>query len=184
MNPHFGLIRVRHHSRMSRSKSALLDTGLIVAGAALSALFISTDGNGQNPLPVVAGMLLVVFITGLVSFGLAWFIRSVPFAVMSSVVITDLLFVLYFVSRVAYSRRPRSRWRGGISVADCFCCRERTYGFAFVYWLWPICEQSLPKKECGLTMMPNHAPQAVGSSGGRDARAPACLTATSNHTLL
>ena len=89
---------------MSRSKSALLDTGLIVAGAALSTLFISTDGNGQNPLPIVAGMLLVVFITGLVSFGLAWFIRSVPFAVMSSVVITDLLFVLYFVSRVAYSR--------------------------------------------------------------------------------
>ena len=89
---------------MSRSKSALLDTGLIVAGAALSTLFISTDGNGQNPLPVAAGMLLVVFITGLVSFGLAWFIRSVPFAVMSSVVITDLLFVLYFVGRVAYSQ--------------------------------------------------------------------------------
>ena len=96
---------VRHHSRMSKLKSALIDIGLIVAGAALSTLFISTDGNGQNPIPVAAGMLLIVFITGLVSFGLAWFIRSVPLAVIASVVITDLLFVLYFVSRVAYSQR-------------------------------------------------------------------------------
>ncbi len=90
---------------MSRSKSALLDIGLIVAGAALSTLFISTDGNGQNPLPVAAGMLLVVFISGVVSFGLARFVRSMPLAVLASVVITDLLFVLYFVSRVAYSPR-------------------------------------------------------------------------------
>jgi hypothetical protein len=90
---------------MSHSKKALLDTALIVGGAGLSTLFVSTDGNGQNPLPVAAGMLLVVFITGLVSFGLAWFIRTVPLAMTASVIITDLLFVLYFVCRVAFGQR-------------------------------------------------------------------------------
>jgi len=95
---------VRHHLRMSHPKAALIDTALIVGGAGLSTLFVSTDGNGQNPLPVAAGMLLVVFITGLVSFGLAWFVRSVPLAVTVSVVITDLLFVFYFVCRFVFSQ--------------------------------------------------------------------------------
>ena len=89
---------------MSTKKAALLDVGLIIAGFAASTLFASTDGNGQNPLPIAAGMLLVAFITCLVSFGLALFIRSVPFAVFSSLVITELIFVLYFVRRVAFSQ--------------------------------------------------------------------------------
>jgi len=50
-------------------------------------------------------MLVVVFITCLVSFGLAWFIHSIPLAVTGSVVITDLLFVLYFVYQFAFSRQ-------------------------------------------------------------------------------
>jgi hypothetical protein len=90
---------------MSQPKTLLLDIALILTGAGLSTLFISTDGNGQNSLPVAAGMLLVSFITGLVSFGLAWFLRSVPLAVAASVVVTDLLFILYFVCRIAYSKR-------------------------------------------------------------------------------
>jgi hypothetical protein len=90
---------------MNHPKAVLIDTALIVAGAGLSTLFVSSDGNGQNPLPIAAGMLLVVFITGLVSFGLAWFIRSVPLSVTGSFVITDLLFILYFIIRFAFSHR-------------------------------------------------------------------------------
>src|SRR5438876_1099820 len=89
---------------MSRPKKALLDSALIIGGAGLSTLFVSTDGNGQNPLPVAADMLLVVFITGAVSFALAWFVRTIPLAVVASIVITDLLFVLFFVCRIAFSQ--------------------------------------------------------------------------------
>jgi len=88
---------------MNTKRAALLDGGLIVAGILASTLFVSTDGNGQNPMPIAAGMLLLVFITGLVSFGLALFIRSVPFAFFFSLVIMELLFVLFFVCRVAFS---------------------------------------------------------------------------------
>jgi len=90
---------------MSRPKrQLLLDGALIIGGVGLSTLFVSTDGNGQNPLPVAAGMLLVVFITGLVSFVLARFVHTVPFAMAGSAFITDLIFVLFFVCRVAYSK--------------------------------------------------------------------------------
>jgi hypothetical protein len=44
---------------MSCTKKALFDSALIIGGATLSTLFLSTDGNGQNPLPVAAGMLLL-----------------------------------------------------------------------------------------------------------------------------
>lgn len=66
-------------------------------------LFVSTDGNGQNPLPVVAQMGLVVLVVGVVSFALASFVRTVPLAVLGSAAITELLFLLYFVCRVAFS---------------------------------------------------------------------------------
>ena len=88
---------------MSRTQNALIDGGLIVGGAGLSTLFISTDGNGQNPLPVAAGMLLIILVIGVVSFALAWFVRTVPLAVLGSAAITELLFLLYFVCRVAFS---------------------------------------------------------------------------------
>lgn len=91
---------------MIHPKAALIDAALIVGGAGLSTLFVSTDGNGQNPLPVAAGMLLVVFITGLVSFGLAWFIRTTPLAIGASVIVTDVLFVLFFICRFAFSQQP------------------------------------------------------------------------------
>ena len=89
---------------MNQPPKILFDGVLILIGAGISTLFVSTDGNGQNPLPVAAIMLLVVFITGLVSFVLARFVRTVPFAIVASIIITDLLFILYFVCRVAFSQ--------------------------------------------------------------------------------
>ena len=89
---------------MSHTRNALIDCALIIGGAGLSTFFISTDGNGQNPLPVAAGMLLVVLVIGAVSFALAWFVRTAPLAIMGSAVITELGFLLYFVCRVAFSQ--------------------------------------------------------------------------------
>ena len=89
---------------MRIEKHAIVDTALILGGAGLSTLFVSTDGNGQNPLPVGAGMLLVASITGLVSFALAWRVRSLPLAIVGSAVVTEMGFLLFFVCRVAYGR--------------------------------------------------------------------------------
>lgn len=89
---------------MSSLKATSLDSTLVVVGVGLSTLFVSTDGNGQNPLPVAGSMLFVGFITCAVSFILGWFVRTVPLAVVATVIITDLLFVLYFVSRVAFGQ--------------------------------------------------------------------------------
>ncbi len=89
---------------MSRTKNAILDTALIVGGAGLSTLFVSTDGNGQNPLPVAAGMLLVALVVGVVSFVLGWLVRSLALAIVGSAAITELGFLLYFVCRVAYGK--------------------------------------------------------------------------------
>ena len=90
---------------MRYPKKTLLDGLLILVGAGFSILFVSTDGNGQNPLPVAAGMLLVVLVTGLVSFFFGCFVRTLPLAILASVVVTDMLFVLYFVRRVAFAPR-------------------------------------------------------------------------------
>ena len=93
---------------MNLTKNTILDTVLIVGGAGLSTLFLSTEGNGQNPLPVAAGMLLVVLVTGVVSFGLGWLVRCLPLAIVGSVGITEAGFLLYFVCRVAYGTHPDS----------------------------------------------------------------------------
>lgn len=77
---------------------------MILGGVALSTLVISTDGNGQNPLPVAAMVLLVALITGLVSALLAWIVRTILLAITASAIITELLFILYFVCRVAFSQ--------------------------------------------------------------------------------
>jgi hypothetical protein len=90
--------------RMSGPRNTLLDSALIIGGAGISTLFVSTDGNGQNPLPVAAGMLLVVFVTGFISLVLAKFVRTAPLAIVASATITDLLFVLYLLCRLAFSR--------------------------------------------------------------------------------
>ena len=89
---------------MSPIKNAILDTALILSGAGLSTLFVSVGGNRQNPLPVAAGMGLVVLIAGAVSFALGWLVRSLPLAIVGSAAITELAFLLYFVCRVAYGK--------------------------------------------------------------------------------
>jgi CHASE2 domain-containing sensor protein len=99
---------------MSRTKNTLLDSALIFGGAGLSTLFISTDGNGQNPIPVAAGMLLVISVVGVVSFALAWFVRTVPLAIVGSAAITELGFLLYFVCRVAFSQHVHDHAAEGL----------------------------------------------------------------------
>ena len=89
---------------MSRTQNAILDAALIVGGAGLSTLFVSTDGNGQNPLPVAAGMGLVLLLTGAGSFAIGRVVRSLPLAIVGSVAIMELGFLLYFVCRVAYGK--------------------------------------------------------------------------------
>jgi hypothetical protein len=85
---------------------ALVDGALILAGAGISILFISTDGNGQNPIPVAGGIMMVVLVTGVISSLLARFIRNLLFAIIVSVTITDLLCVLYSVHRLDSSQDP------------------------------------------------------------------------------
>jgi hypothetical protein len=90
---------------MNPTKKAFLDVMLALVGVTISTSFVALDGNGRNPLPVFAGMCFVALFTGLVSVALAWMIRSVPFSALASILITNLAFVLYFVSRVAYAKR-------------------------------------------------------------------------------
>jgi len=94
---------VRHHSRMSQWKKVFLDTLLIICGVAGSMLFV---GNGPNLLLVLAINLFVALICGLVSFAIAWFIRTVPISIMASIIVTDLIIVLYFVCRIEFSQQP------------------------------------------------------------------------------
>lgn len=104
---------------MSRTKNVILDTALILGGAGLSTLFVSTDGNGQNPLPVAAGMGLVVLIAGAVSFALGWLVRSLPLAIVGSAAITELAFLLgtsCAVLPMVSTSIPTQR-------RSCICCR-------------------------------------------------------------
>jgi hypothetical protein len=93
---------------VSQPKKALVDGALILIGALMSILFISTDGNGQNPVPVALGITMVVLVTGVISFLLAIFIRNLPLAIIAGVIITDLLCVLYSVRLLESSQDPYS----------------------------------------------------------------------------
>jgi hypothetical protein len=91
---------------MTLPKKDLVDGALILTGAGISILFVSTDGNGQNPVPVAGGMLIVVLVTGVVSFLLTRFFRSLGLAIIASVIITDLLCILYELRTLASSKDP------------------------------------------------------------------------------
>jgi biotin transporter BioY len=93
-------------ARMAPPNKALVDGALILIGAGISILFISTDGNGQNPGPVAGEIMIVVLVTGVVSFLLARFVRSLPLAIIASVIITDLLFILYGICQLNSSSDP------------------------------------------------------------------------------
>jgi hypothetical protein len=88
---------------MKTIRALLLDATFILLGAGLSILFVSTDGNGRNPLPVAAQALVFVAVNGLVSFIDARFIRSVPAIVIASIFVTDLIFVLLIVLPAIFS---------------------------------------------------------------------------------
>jgi hypothetical protein len=90
---------------MAYSKKALLDGALILAGAGISTLFLSV-GNGQNPVPVAAGLIFVVLVTGLISFLFAIIVRTVPLAIVASVIITDMLFILWVEHDLSSSSDP------------------------------------------------------------------------------
>jgi hypothetical protein len=80
-------------------KSTLLDTILILAGAGLSILFV--NGNGRPFVSVFVSvlvhMLVFIAITASISFFMARFVRDVPLAVISSIVVTELVLVLLVV---------------------------------------------------------------------------------------
>jgi hypothetical protein len=84
-------------------KKAFFDGALILVGAGMSILFVSTDGNGQNPIPVTGTMMVVVLVAGLVSFSLARFVRSIVIEIVASIVVTDLLFALVVIWPIAFS---------------------------------------------------------------------------------
>ena len=89
---------------MGQWKKALFDAALIISGAGLNILLISTSGNGQDPLPVAVDVLVAMLITGLVSLALASLVHGLLFSMMASMIITDFLFVLYFVYWFAFSQ--------------------------------------------------------------------------------
>jgi len=91
---------------MSPAKNVLVDAALILTGAGLSILFISTDGNGQNPVPVAGGIMLLVLATGVISFLLARIVRTLPLAIIASFLITDMLFIVYGVRSLNSSTDP------------------------------------------------------------------------------
>jgi hypothetical protein len=88
---------------MTRPQEIILDTALIFVGTGLSVLFVSSDGNGQNPFPVAGQMSIGAVIIGVVSFILARVVRSRLFAAVSTIIIIKLLFVLLAFRAVASS---------------------------------------------------------------------------------
>jgi hypothetical protein len=89
-------------SGMTHAKKALVDGALILLGAGITILFVSTDGNGQNPVPVAGQTMVVVLVNGLVSFLIARFICKLPLAIIASAILTDMLFIVYCVRDLAY----------------------------------------------------------------------------------
>jgi hypothetical protein len=59
-------VRIVGIIHMAFTRRVLLDWAFILVGAAISIIFVSIDGNGQNPLPVAGDMMIVVLGNGLV----------------------------------------------------------------------------------------------------------------------
>jgi hypothetical protein len=87
-------------------KNLVFDIILILLGAGLSVLFVCTDGNGKPFASVLAPMLVYVAISAFISFVTARFVRAVPFAVISSIAVTDLVLVLIVVLPELFSPTP------------------------------------------------------------------------------
>jgi hypothetical protein len=105
---------------MAKPKKVLVDGALILIGAGISILFISMDGNGQNPVPVTVGIMIVVLVTGAVSFLLARFIHSLLFAIIASAIITDLLCIVYCVRDLAYHSKDEYAGEAALMIPIIF----------------------------------------------------------------
>ncbi|PNY34558.1 hypothetical protein C2E31_22915 [Rhodopirellula baltica] len=65
-------------------------------------LFTSSNGGGQNLLHVLTLMLFIASVASIVSFIIARWVATLALAVAASAVITDLLFMIYFMYSIAY----------------------------------------------------------------------------------
>ncbi len=76
---------------------------LVISGAGVLAttFFVSSDGGGQNPIYVLLWMLLVALVVCVVSFAIARIVSTFALAVIATAVITDLLFLMYFMYSIA-----------------------------------------------------------------------------------
>ena len=71
------------------------------AGVLATTFFVSSDGGGQNPIYVLLWMLLIALVVGVVSFVIARFVSTLALAVIATAIITDLLFMMYFMYSIA-----------------------------------------------------------------------------------
>ena len=77
-------------------KQLLLDLGFILAGIALSVVFVSAD-NAESPLAALMQMLFFIAVTAVVSFPVARFTRNKLVAVFTSILITDVSLALLLI---------------------------------------------------------------------------------------
>ena len=84
--------------------SAATKRDLTIAGAGVLAttFFVSYDGGGQNPFYVLLWILVVALVVGVVSFVIARLVSTLTLAVIATAIITDLLFLTYFMYRIAF----------------------------------------------------------------------------------
>jgi O-antigen/teichoic acid export membrane protein len=81
-------------SEMTDRKQKILNASLISAGGLVTLLFMSTDGNGQNPLPLLVPVGIGLLINGIVGCLLGRFIKSRWLASISAMIITEQVYVL------------------------------------------------------------------------------------------
>jgi len=67
---------------------------LILSGALLTLLFVSTDGNGQNPFPLLIPISVGLLINGVVCWTLSKCITSAGLVYTGAVIITEQVFAL------------------------------------------------------------------------------------------
>ena len=71
------------------------------AGVLMTAYFVLSDGGGQNPFYVLLWTLLITLAVGGISFIIARMVSTLALAVTATAIITDLLFLTYFMYSIA-----------------------------------------------------------------------------------
>jgi hypothetical protein len=77
-------------------KQLLLDLSFILAGIALSVVFVSAD-NAESPLAALIQMLFFIAVTAVISFTIVRFTTSKLGALFASILITDLSLALLLI---------------------------------------------------------------------------------------